>query len=136
MLKTIRQQDCENAVQVFDAFDRPDRIEFLKALTLLSVPVPAGEAFGTYQTEALAAGVPIVQPNVGGFPEFVEATDGGVIYEPNDSETLADTIASLLQQPDRLRQYARRGHRAVRARFSIQEMVRRITEVYEEVLGC
>ena len=132
-LEDIKQQGCEDSVRVFEAFDRPDRIEFLKSLTLLSVPVPAGEAFGTYQIEALAASVPIVQPNVGGFPEFVAATDGGVIYEPNDSQTLADNMASLLRQPDRLRQYAEQGERAVQEQFSIQKMVRNMTAIYEDV---
>lgn len=131
----IKQQGCEDSVRVFEAFDRPDRIEFLKSLTLLSVPVPAGEAFGIYQIEALAAGVPIVQPNVGGFPEFVEATDGGVIYEPNDSQTLAENMASLLGQPDRLRHHAERGGRAVQEKFSIHNMVNNMTAVYEDVFA-
>ena len=135
MHKTIRQQGCEDSVRVFDAFDRPDRIDFLKSLTLLSVPVPAGEAFGTYQIEALAAGVPIVQPDAGGFPEFVAATDGGVIYAPNDSQTLAVSIASLLLQPDRLRHHAEAGGRAVREQFSIQNTVRDMARIYEDVLG-
>jgi glycosyltransferase involved in cell wall biosynthesis len=134
-LKKVKQHGFEDDVRIFEAFDRPDRIEFLKSLTLLSVPVPAGEAFGTYQIEALAAGVPIVQPNVGGFPEFVEATNGGVIYEPNDSQTLAENLASLLRQPDRLRDHAEQGHRAVAEKFSIQNMVHNMTEVYEDVLN-
>jgi len=134
-LEEIKRQGGEDSVRIFEAFDRPDRIEFLKSLTLLSVPVPAGEAFGTYQIEALAAGVPIVQPNVGGFPEFVAATDGGVIYEPNDSQTLAENIAALLRQPDQLRQYAEQGMRAVQEQFSIHSMVRNMTAVYEDVFA-
>ena len=134
-LKAIKQQGCEDSVRVFEAFDRQDRIEFLKSLTLLSVPVPAGVAFGTCQIEALAAGVPIVQPNVGGFPEFVAATDGGVIYEPNDSQTLAENIAWLLRRSDRLQHHAERGRRAVQEQFSIHNMVRSMTGVYEDVFA-
>lgn len=134
-LQNIKQQGCEDSVQIFEAFDRQDRIEFLESLTLLSVPVPAGEAFGTYQVEALAAGVPIVQPNVGGFPEFVAATNGGIIYEPNNSQTLAENIASLLHQPDRLQQHAEQGHRAVQEQFSIQNMVKNMTSIYEDIFS-
>ena len=135
LLKTLKREGCEDSVRIFEAFDRPDRIGFLKSLTLLSVPVPAGEAFGTYQIEALAAGVPIVQPDAGGFPEFVEATDGGVIFSPNDSETLAETIASLLRQPDRIRHHAEAGNRAVQEQFSIDTTVRNMARIYEDVLG-
>ncbi len=83
-------------VRVFTDFCKDNRIKFLKSLTVLSVPVPTGEAFGAYQVEALAAGVPIVQPNVGCYPEFIEMTKGGVIYEPNTGKKLATAIASLL----------------------------------------
>jgi glycosyltransferase involved in cell wall biosynthesis len=133
--KAVKREGCEDAVRIFEAFDRPDRIAFLKSLTLMSVPVPAGEAFGTYQIEALAAGVPVLQPNAGGFPEFIEATGGGAIYEPNDSRTLAEGAAALLRNPERLRHHAEAGRRAVRERFSIQNMVRNMARVYEKALG-
>jgi len=135
LLKKISKFGFEKDVEIFKNFDKENRIKFLKSLTLLSVPVPSGEAFGAYQVEALAAGVPVVQPNVGCFPEFVEATNGGVIYEPNDCETLANAIASLLSNPDRTRKLGEEGRRVVLERFSMNNMARDIVKVYEEVLS-
>jgi glycosyltransferase involved in cell wall biosynthesis len=135
LLKKISVQGYEKDVKIFKHFDKENRIKFLKSLTLLSVPVPGGEAFGAYQVEALAAGVPVVQPNAGCYPEFVEATGGGIIYDPNDSETLAKAIASLLSDPDRLRKLSEQGRKAVLERFSMDNMARDILAVYEEVLS-
>lgn len=135
LLKKISGAGFEKDVEIFKNFDKENRVQFLKSLTLLSVPVPSGEAFGAYQVEALAAGVPVVQPNVGCFPEFVETTKGGIIYEPNDSETLAKSIASLLSDPDRVRQLGEQGRRAVLERFSMGNMAKDIVKVYEEVLN-
>ena len=104
-IKKIKRNGLEGDVQIFKDFGKDSRVEFLKALTLLSVPVPTGEAFGAYQVEALAAGVPVVQPNVGCYPEFIETTGGGVIYDPNTSDRLAETIASLLENPERIRKW-------------------------------
>ncbi|MCJ7581272.1 MAG: glycosyltransferase family 4 protein, partial [Candidatus Aminicenantes bacterium] len=87
-MKKISQNGFEGDVQIFKDFEKESRVQFLESLTLLSVPVPSGEAFGAYQVEALAAGVPVVQPNVGCYPEFIEATNGGILYEPNTSEQL------------------------------------------------
>ena len=134
-LKEISNAGFEKDVVIFKNFDKKSRIEFLKSLTLLSVPVPGGEAFGAYQVEALAAGVPVVQPNAGCFPEFVEATGGGVIFEPNDGETLADTIASLLSSPGKIRRLSEQGRRAVLERFSMTAMAGDTAKVYEEVLN-
>jgi len=116
-------------------FHRGKRVEFLSQLTLMSVPVIAGEAFGAYQIEALAAGVPIVQPNVGCYPEFVEATGGGIIYEPNDPEHLAEAWASLLRDPDRLRALGRKGQQVVKEKFTMEKMAEGIECFYRKVLN-
>jgi len=92
-------------------------MKFMKSLSLLSVPVPGGEAFGAYMIESLAAGVPIVQPNAGGYPEFVANTGGGIIYEPNDPEHLAKALAGLLAEPNRLRQLGETGKKAVLEKY-------------------
>jgi glycosyltransferase involved in cell wall biosynthesis len=135
LLKKISKEGFEKDVEIFKNFDKENRVQFLKSLTLLSVPVPTGEAFGAYQVEALAAGVPVVQPNVGCFPEFVETTNGGIIYDPNDSETLARSIASLLSDPARVRKLGEEGRRIVLERFSMGNMAKDIVKVYEEVLN-
>jgi len=120
-------------VRIFKDFDKASRIAFLKTLTLLSVPVPGGEAFGAYQVEALAAGVPVVEPNVGCYPEFAETTRGGLIYEPNTGPELAKAVASLLTDPGRIRTMGEQGHRVVLERFSMERMAKDIAEIYGNV---
>jgi glycosyltransferase involved in cell wall biosynthesis len=135
ILRSISRHGFEKDVKIFDHFDKANRIEFLRSLTLLSVPAPAGEAFGAYQAEALAAGVPVVQPETGGFPEFIAATGGGVIYRPNDSETLARTIEALLDEPDRVRELGARGRDAVRGKFSVDTMAENMAGIYRNILN-
>jgi len=132
-LKKVEEKGFAGDLVIFEDFCKESRIEFLKTLTLLSVPVPTGEAFGAYQVEALAAGVPVVQPNVGCYPEFVEATNGGIIYEPNTSEQLASAASSLLGNPEKVRQLGEEGRRVVLARFSMDQMAKNIAEIYDNV---
>jgi glycosyltransferase involved in cell wall biosynthesis len=134
-LARIRDRGHERDVSVFEEFDKKTRIGFLKSLTLLSVPVPSGEAFGAYQVEALAAGVPVVQPNVGCYPEFVEATGGGIIYEPNTGAELARAAASLLEDPERIRLLGERGREAVLSGFSMRDMAKSILGMYRSLPG-
>lgn len=133
ILDRITRRGLIKDVQIFNEFEKEDRIQFLKSLTLLSVPVPGGEAFGAYQVEALAAGVPIVQPNVGCYPEFIELTNGGVIYEPNDGETLAETMSSLLTDPARVKKLGTQGREAVMRYFTIEDMTEDILRIYESL---
>ncbi|MFC2167888.1 glycosyltransferase family 4 protein [Acidobacteriota bacterium] len=132
-MKKIAQNGFESDVQIFKDFEKDSRVRFLKSLTLLSVPVPSGEAFGAYQVEALAAGVPVVQPNLGCYPEFIESTQGGVLYEPNTSEYLADAIAALLADPEKVRNMSERGHRVVLDQFSMDTMAKNIARIYDDI---
>ncbi|MEE9501506.1 MAG: glycosyltransferase family 4 protein [Candidatus Aminicenantaceae bacterium] len=133
LMKKISKHGFAKDVRVFRDFCKDSRIKFLKTLTLLSVPVPTGEAFGAYQVEALAAGVPIVQPNVGCYPEFVETTKGGVLYEPNTGEKLAAAIASLLSDQEKVRKLGEQGRRVVLTRFSMDQLAKNIERIYNDV---
>ncbi len=108
---------------------REEKIAFLKKLTLLSVPARYGEAFGMYLVEAWAAGVPVVQPRDGAFPELIEATGAGVLFEPGNPIALADAWEELLAEPDRARTLGQRGRVAVEMEFSLARMAEQFLEL-------
>jgi len=112
---------------------RAEKIAFLSALTVFSVPAIYGEAFGLYVIEALAAGVPVVQPRHGAFPEIIEATGGSVLCEPGDAKALADAIEQLLLKPARARELGEAGQRAVFEKFSAEAMARETLKVFQGV---
>jgi glycosyltransferase involved in cell wall biosynthesis len=109
---------------------REEKVEFLRSLQVFSVPSRAGEAFGLYVIEALAAGVPIVQPRAGAFPEIVELTGGGLLCAPEDPEALARGIEELLLDPAKRRVLAQNGRDAVSKRFSARAMAEATVEAY------
>lgn len=113
--------------------NRAEKLEFLSGLTVFSVPAHYGEAFGLYVIEALAAGVPVVQPRTAAFPEILAATGGGVLCEPNDTKSLADTLEELLLNPERARALGATGRRAVADKFSAEAMARATLMVFESV---
>jgi glycosyltransferase involved in cell wall biosynthesis len=115
--------------------DRDGKIAFLSGLDVLSVPAPYEEPKGTFLLEAMAAGVPVVQPRKGAFPEIVEKTGGGVIVAPDDPAALADALLDLSRDPARLEQLSRRGYDGVREHYSIQTSVDRLIDVYAGVTG-
>ena len=132
LMKKISEHGFAKDVRVFKDFCKDSRIKFLKSLTLLSVPVPTGEAFGAYQVESLAAGVPIVQPNAGCYPEFIETTQGGVLYEPNTGEKLATAIASLLSDQEKVRNLGEKGRGVVLTQFSMDQMAKNMERIYND----
>ena len=102
--------------------DRDAKLVFYRGLTVLSVPVPYGEAFGLYVVEAMASGVPVVAPDDASFPEIVEGNGAGVICEKDNPQALADAIGQLLLDRERLAKCAAAGRQAAVQTFNIERM--------------
>ena len=98
----------------------------------LSVPTVYHEAKGLYVLEALACGVPVVQPRHGSFPELIEATGGGILYDPEGGiDALAIAIAELMDDPAKRRDLALRGWKSVHALFTDKIMAEQTWALYE-----
>ncbi len=111
---------------------RDEKIDFLKQITLLSVPATYGEAFGLYMIEALAAGVPVVKPRHAAFPEIIEVTGGGILCEPQNPGALAEAWETLLGDPARARAMGLQGREVVFREFSMERMADHFLEVTRE----
>ncbi len=121
-------------VDFFPNLSRERKVEFFHSLTVFSVPAVFGEAFGLYLVEAMAAGVPVVQPRVAAFPELIEATGGGVVCDPLP-EGLGGAIESLLLDESRLRALGEKARHSVYERFSVEHMAREMVKVFQGVAG-
>jgi glycosyltransferase involved in cell wall biosynthesis len=113
--------------------DRGQKIRFLQSLDVLSVPATYEEPKGIFLLEAMANGVPVVQPRRGAFPEIVEATGGGVIVDADDPEALADAWLDLWRHPDRAAALGAAGAAGVRKHYSVDRMAEAAEAVYSEL---
>ena len=107
------------------AVDRDGKLAFLQTLDVLSVPATYDEPKGVFLLEAMASGVPVVQPRRGAFTEIVEKTGGGLLVAPDDPAALADglyrAVAGSRRTADAL---GARGFDGVRAHYSIAALRR------------
>jgi glycosyltransferase involved in cell wall biosynthesis len=101
---------------------REEKISFLRGLSLFSVPATYAEAFGLYVVEAMACGVPVVQPEAAAFPELIAAGGGGLGVRPRDPAALAHAWRDLLRDPARRAELGRAGRAAAEAHFSSAAM--------------
>ena len=75
--------------------DRDGKLQFLQGLDVLSVPATYDEPKGMFLLEAMANGIPVVQPRRGAFTEIVEKTGGGLLVDPDDAASLAEGLWQL-----------------------------------------
>lgn len=114
--------------------DRAAKIDFLHDVDLVSVPTDYVESKGLSLLEAMACGVPIVQPNHGAFPVMVQRTGGGLLSASPRPYDLADTIEILWRDPARRDTLGRAGAAGVRAHYTLDRMADRMLDVYHELV--
>lgn len=105
----------------------------LRSAHLFTIPTNYRESKGLPVLEALVEGTPAVQPRHGSFPEIIEDTGGGVLYDPAAPDGLATALAALLDDPERRERLSSAGYAGVRASYSDGRMASETWKVYEEL---
>lgn len=127
--KTLRDSGFEERVQLLGTLERADKLNFFRRMDVFSVPAPYREPKGISILESLAAGVPVVQPDHGAYPEWVNATRGGLLFQPNNAADLADKLAALLRDADLRARLGQQGRAAAFEKFSAGKMSESTLEV-------
>ena len=123
-----------NSVEYHQDFEGEGRQEFLRKVSILSVPVRQGEAFGIYLAEAMASGIPVVQPSVGAFPEIIEKTNGGLLYGENKPELLAEALKTLLGDREKLRTLSVSARKGAEEGLNIKTLGAELIRFYQQTI--
>jgi glycosyltransferase involved in cell wall biosynthesis len=110
--------------------DRDAKIAFLKGLDVMSVPATYDEPKGLSLLEAMAVGVPVVQPRRGSFVEIVERTGGGLLVEGSDAESIASGLQTLIESPSLAGELSERAFAGVREHYSVSNMAQRAIDAF------
>ncbi len=132
--KKIKDAGLENEVEFHKDFE-DGRHEFFKKVSMVSVPVLQGEAFGLYLLESMASGVPVVQPALGAFPEIIKKSGGGIVYEPNTPEKLSEALSQMLSDTDKLNELSEKGRQGVEEKFNVHQEAKDVVARYSELLN-
>jgi glycosyltransferase involved in cell wall biosynthesis len=132
--QTLEQAGLAGEFEYLGNIDRAEKLRFLRTLDVLSVPVCYRAPKGAYVLEAWAAGVPVVEPRIGAFPELLEQTGGGLLCEPEDTADLTAALEHLIDCPNEAREMGLRGRQAVYQRFHSQRLAEETVAVYHEVV--
>ncbi len=129
----IKNAGLKQAVEFHKDFEEEGRHDFFNKVAMLSVPVLVGEAFGLYLLESMASGVPVVQPQLGAFPEIIKLAGGGIIYDPNTPDELAKALSQLLHDSSQLLKLSEEGRKGIIKHFNIHNQASRIVKIYGQI---
>ena len=113
--------------------DRAAKVRFLQSLDVLSVPSDYHEPKGLYLLEAMACGVPVVEPNHGAFPELLRHTGGGLLAKSAKPSDIADAILDVWRDPAGATAMGTLGAEGVRRAYTTAHMTDGMLAVYSEL---
>lgn len=115
--------------------DRPSKLRLLESIDVFAMPTLFPEAKGIPVIEALAAGVPVVAPAHGTFPELLDNERAGLLHAPGDSADLARVIGRLLDDEPLASRCGRHGHELSLARHTADQMAAGHGNLYMRLLA-
>jgi glycosyltransferase involved in cell wall biosynthesis len=133
--KTLTAAGVMDDVSIEPNLTQAQKLAFYRSISAFSVPATYGEAFGLYVLEALAAGVPVVQPRHGAFTELLEHLGGGILCEADSPAALVDALEITLLRHDESRRSAEAARQRVLAEFNVDRMAAGVAEVFNDVTG-
>jgi glycosyltransferase involved in cell wall biosynthesis len=111
-------EDIQNILGIMDIFCLPS----------------LSEGFNRGLLEAMACGLPVIATAVGGNIEVVKNKVNGLLVPPGNPEALASAIIALLKDRKEAQRMSCEGRRIVEENFSIETNVKKIEEIYLQIL--
>jgi len=123
-----------HAVDNFTRIEVIDGIKNMYSMFDVFVLCSKMEGFPNAVIEAMAAGLPVVVPVVGGITEMVENHVTGRLIDSREPKVFAEAIASLLDDPETSALLAGNARAFVRDHLSVEQMAAAFKELYNELL--
>jgi glycosyltransferase involved in cell wall biosynthesis len=115
--------------------DRPGKLRLLESIDVFAMPTVFPEAKGLPVIEAMAAGVPVVAPSHGTFPELLDDERSGLLHVPGDPVDLAHKLGQLLDDVELASRCGRHGHALSLARHTADQMAAGHEDLYARLLA-
>jgi glycosyltransferase involved in cell wall biosynthesis len=118
---------------IFTGF-RNDIPKIMSAMDVFVLATFYEEGLSRVILEAMAAGIPVIASAIGGNPEVVMHGENGMLVQTGNAELLAKAILKISSDAEMLKQMGKKARKHVASKFSIEENVNKIQNVYEEIL--
>lgn len=120
--------------RVWLAGSRNDTPDILRSFDVFVLP-SVNEGISNTILEAMATGLPVVAGRVGGNPELVVDGATGALYDPSVATGLQDALLPYLREAALREAHGRAGRKRAVSEFSLDAMVARYVDLYDELLS-
>lgn len=120
-------------VTVLGFVEQEDLLAWYQGADIVVVPSLNYESFSYTCAQAMAAGLPVVASRIGGIPETVDDDITGILFDPGDSDALADGIIKLFRDESLRLQMGKSGLTKAKNFFSAIKVSQKMLGVYQRI---
>ena len=115
----LPHQDLPQYLSIADVFCRPS----------------VNEGFGISFIESMACRIPTIGTAVGGITDIIKDGENGLLVPPEDARILAGVLKRVIDDGNLSRRIAERGYQTVKARFTWEEVLKQMENIYAGLLS-
>lgn len=135
LVRRLEDAGRSRQVRYLGEVDFRGKVQLFRTSSVVCVASRIAESRGVVALEAQSAGVPVVLPDTGVFPEMIELTRGGMLYRAQDPADLARAIARLMDQPDETVRMGRDGPIGIGRHYTAAHMADGFLEAIRPLLS-
>ena len=109
--------------------------DYLRKASAVIIPSICYETFSIAAIEAMSVGTPVIASRLGSLPFVIEDGISGILFEPGDSEDLADKITQLINKPDLFLELGINGRKVVEQKYCQESHFEKLNNIYLETLN-
>jgi glycosyltransferase involved in cell wall biosynthesis len=140
--QTIFETELRNKIKEYNLESNVILIPFQKeiekfwnSIDIAVVPSTEPEPFGMVVIEAMLAKKPVIASNHGGPTEIVVGNETGILFEPNNHNSLSSALEKLIQDEQLRKLYGANGFKRVHNTFSLDNHINHFEKIFEELLN-
>lgn len=133
-VQRIADAGLADSFEYIGAPERDEKLAFFRDIDLFSIPSPYAEPKGMSVLEAMACGLPVVQPDHGAYQEILRESGGGLGFPAGDIPALIDQLAKLLESAQQRREVGDRGRKWVHENCGLDAMAESSASLFAKFL--
>ncbi len=134
IIRYIAANGLENSVEMLGYRTGKELEEIIKGAMFIIVPSEWYENFPYVVLEAFAYGKPVIGANIGGIPEQIDDGVSGYLFEPKNAHILAQKIASLISNPNKIIEMGKNARRKAELQYNSKQHYETLTNIYRRLL--
>ena len=111
----VKQKDLEPYVHFIEFVNNPKDVMHECDVVVLTTYT---ETFGLVLIESMSAGTAVIGTDSGGVPEIIRHGETGLLFQPGDSQGLANCLQKMFHDPDLRKKLVKNGKKLVHENFN------------------